>query len=472
MQLGIKVGDRALFRLSPVPWDGGSQRFALLEGTRSAFQVSKPVHEALTRPERLGGARLEEQVSSEIQRLRVLGFWPDAPGVWELSEKRFSLSLHLIHGCNLACPYCNVQQGTYGEPESLMSLETALAGLEFLREQAGDRSMRLVFYGGEPLLNWPVMRRTVERVSSELPWCDLEVVTNGTLLNPERAAFLAKHHVFTVISMDGPREVHDQNRPMKTGGGSYDSARQGLSCLQDAGAGFHIRATWVPGTAEYDRVLSHLAGLAGDARKVSVALEFERAGSEGAEAWNRVLCERFQAARAGADGPPPDLNPVLDQVLRADQAPVLRCEAGDAGMSVTPDGRLYPCQVTASMKQYGLGTIRKGLDAEGKRNQAAFLGIHSEACGACWAQGLCAGPCPLSVPIPSDGALCRTNKLQVHQALEWAARTPSLELAAPFAGDARQRQDAERGAALRDLLWKQNRHIRPLALWPQPEQAR
>ncbi|MCF8061922.1 MAG: radical SAM protein [Deltaproteobacteria bacterium] len=463
--------DQGLFRLSPVPWDGGPSRFALLEGTRSAFQVSEQVHEALT-GQGLPGAGGLPEAASEIRRLRAMGFWPDDPSVWELSEQRFSLSLHLVHGCNLACPYCNVQQGTYGEPESLMSPETALAGVELLREQAGDRSMRLVFYGGEPLLNWPVMRRAVKRISSELPSCDLEVVTNGTLLNPERAAFLARHNVFTVISMDGPGEVHDRNRPMRAGGGSYDPARRGLECLKDAGAAFHIRATWVPGSEEYDRVLSHLAGLAGDERKVAVALEFEQAGREGVEAWNRVLCERFRAARAGSTGPPPGLGPVLDQVLRGDGAPVPRCEAGDAGISVTPDGTLYPCQVTASMKRFRLGTIRQGLDAEGRRNQAAFLGIRSEVCDSCWAGGLCGGPCPLSVPIPRDWALCRTNRLQVHQALEWAARTPSLELAGPFADDGGLRRDVERGAALRDLLWKRNLHIRPLALWPQPEQAR
>lgn len=455
---------RPLERLAPVPVEGPGPGLALLEGTRSGFRVSPEVREILEGREVLEGD-LPGAVEREVRRLRALGFWPEAPARWEPGDRQFTLSLHLAHACNLACGYCNVQQGSYGGPECLMDEETALAGVRLLGELCGERSARLVFYGGEPLLNWPVLERAVREAGAALPSCSLELVTNGTLLNPERAAFLAGHRVFTVLSLDGPAGVHDRNRPLRGGGGSYDLARRGLARLREAGAGFHIRATWVPGTADYREVLSHLAGLAGDEARVSVALEFEQAGSGGAERFHRALCERYgEAVEAGGE-PPASLAPALDQVLRADLAPVPRCEAGRAGISVTPEGHLYPCQVSASLGRFFLGTVREGVTGAGRERLEAFLAA-GPGCSGCWAGAFCSGPCVYDDPSVGERPFCRTLQLQVQQALRSAAR-PAAELAPGVEG-----RDPARGMALRELLWERNRHLRPLALFPQPERDR
>jgi uncharacterized protein len=455
---------RPLERLVLVPAEGPGPGFALLQGTRSGFRVSPEVRAVLEGRRGLEG-ELGSAVEQEVRRLRGLGFWPESPARWELGERQLTLSLHLAHACNLACPYCNVQQGTYGGPGSLMDEGTALAGVRLLGELAGGRSPRLVFYGGEPLLDWPVLERTVREAEALLPGCGLEVVTNGTLLDPERAAFLAEHRVFTVLSLDGPPGVHDRNRPMKGGGGSYARARRGLSCLQEAGARFHIRATWVPGTADYEEVLSHLAGLAGDESKVSVALEFDQAGGRGAERFHRALCERYGAALEAGDEPPASLAPSLDQVLRADLAPVPRCEAGRAGISVTPDGSLFPCQVSASLGRFPLGTVREGLTAAGREQRGAFL-TAGPGCEGCWAGAFCSGPCVYDDARVGERPFCRILQLQVARALRAADRTAG-ELLPRAEG-----RDPARGMALRELLWRQNLHLRPLALFPQPEQDR
>ena len=463
-----------LDRLIPVPdeEDGleSGPHLALLSGTRSAFRVSSRVHQALASGKPLD-ARTTDKVGAEIRRLEGLGFWPVDPPLWELSERHRSLSLHLAHECNLACPYCNVQQGTYGEAASRMPEATARAGVDYLRSMAGDRSVRLVFYGGEPLLNWEVLTRAVAYAEEVLPSCAFEIITNGTLLNAERAAFLAAHQGFTVLSLDGPREVHDRNRPLKTGGGSYDLARRGLEYLKQAKAGFHLRATWVPGIADYERVHDHLAGLAGDAQRVTVALEFEQAGSEGVFLWNERLCDQYREARQSPAPLPSGLAPFLDSVLRADLAPVARCEAGHAGFSVTPDGTLYPCQVSASLKRFPLGNVWEGIHAQGRKGLEAFLHPASPVCETCWARTFCAGPCPYSAPVPQDWPYCRTIRLQVRQALAWAAETPSAGLAGARPEEGKTARDLARAAALGDLLWKQNAHIRPLALYPQPDRA-
>ncbi len=458
-----------MFRLRPIPAEDGVPRFALLDGTRSAFQVSNRVHEVLTGSHDTD-LSIPAEIPGEIRRLRDLGFWPEDPVAWELSEQYVSLSLHLIHGCNLACPYCNVQQGTYGEPESLMSMETAFAAVDFLKSMAGNRFPRLVFYGGEPLLNWEVLTRVVRHVSSVLPSCALQVITNGTLLDRERAAFFAENHVFTVLSLDGPREVQDRNRPARDGGGSYERACRGLACLREANAGFHIRGTWVPDTVDYDRVFSHLAELAGDERKVTVALEFGQNGGEGVDAYNETLCRLFRDSARSEGLPPLSLGPFLDQVLRGDHAPISRCEAGHAGFSVTPDGTLYPCQVSAYLKEFPLGTVKGGMDDSGKRNQGAFLGIQSPACHSCWARTLCFGPCPMGPRIESASPYCTTTQLQIGQALQWAARASADQLTGQVTTGEPDRR-IERNMALRGLLWKHNTHIRPLAVYPQPDRA-
>ena len=457
-----------LKRLVPIP-DCSNRKFALLEGTKSAFLLSDQSYELLTNTVH-GENKTSSLIVPEIHRLRALGFWPENVVQHEVSEKYISVSLHLIHGCNLACTYCNVQQGTYGEPLSLMEDSTAYAAIDFLARIRNGRFPRLIFYGGEPLLNWKVLTRATKKMTSLFPEGAIEIVTNGTLIDHERARFLADHDIFTIVSMDGPKEVHDKNRPMKTGESSYEKAREGLEHLKEAGVRFQIRATWAPGYACYDDVLVHLCGLAENSRQVTLAMEFDMAGTEAINEYNEILSGKFRQAEENRAELPNTIYQYLDQALRADWAPVPRCEAGHAGFSVTPQGDIYPCQVSVSKKRFKLGTVWDGINEKGRKKQREFLEHSFSMCETCWANPYCSGPCRYANPVADNWPYCDTVKLHIMEAFKFIAGKVSRELLTTYQQPEISREQfeaLEKGCALRDILWKHNHHIKPLPLCPQ-----
>ena len=456
--------------LAPIPGCTGD-KFAYLINTKNVFLVSDQFYHWLKDP---GGKPNSDTatIDSDIKRLKALGFWDHNPTFREVSESYISISLHLVHGCNLACSYCNVQQGTYGDPFSFMDWTTAESAIDFLAQIRNGRTPRLIFYGGEPLLNWNILTRAAKKMVSIFSEPEMQLVTNGTLIDQEKAKFLSDYNIFTIISIDGPKEVHDRNRPMlKARHSSYERARYGLEHLKNAGAPFHIRATWAPEHDSYDHILAHLIEMAGESRMVTIAIRFDQAGTAAMEKLNDILRDKYREAEENNSSLPSSTYQYLDQVLRADWAPVPRCEAGHAGFSINPRGDIYPCQVSVSMKRYRLGTVWDGIDLEGEDKISKFLEPSSPICNHCWARHLCSGPCRYSTPIPDNWPYCKMVKLQIMEALKFVVRTSDNNLMriCNLPGFTENRLKAlKRGVALREILWKTNHHIKPISLCPQP----
>ncbi len=446
--------------------------YACLEGTSISFLVSEQLFQYLC-TNNPSSMHLPEQFESEIKRTWSLGF--GAPET--LPEKKpqsiQEISLHLSHGCNLACTYCNVKQGTYGEKESFMDKQTAYAAIDFLARSGCGKLPTLVLYGGEPLMNWPVLEAAVHKMKKTFVESDIKVVTNGTLLNKERAVFLAQNDVFAIISIDGPKEIHDQNRPTTGNSPSHDRAVKGLEYLKKAGARFHVRGTWVPGNGNYEDILGYLAEIAGDRRLVTLGLCFEYVNT--ASEYNNSLKTLFDSAKKDIRYFPSVSFPYLERILRPGVAGPGTCGAGRDGFSITPRGGIYPCQISVSLKKYRAGDVYHGIDTSGQKRLEEFLSISSSKCRACWAQVYCSGPCPYAVPFPDDWPHCDTVKLQVREALAFCAATPPdtlLEFYHPSSMGRMPIKRYKQVLAIRDLLWKSNRHIKPLSICPQGGEAR
>lgn len=160
----------------------------------------------------------------------------------------------------------------------------------------------------------------------------------------------------------------------------------------------------------------------------------------------------------------------LDQLLRADWAPAPRCEAGHAGFSVTPDGKIYPCQVSTSLKKFKLGDIFQGIDEEGNKNLKQFLNNRSPVCETCWAVTLCSGPCRYNIPIPPNWPFCKTVKLHITEMLKTIVKSSSNTLLSTYQlPEVKDNQftNIKRGCAMRDILWQHNQHVKPIHLCPQ-----
>ncbi len=457
-----------LDQLVPIPTTG-PYRFALLKGTRSVFMLSNQLYDFLTQARPIE-TNLSQQIASEVKRLKTLGFWNSHPSKTEMSAKQLIFSLHLVHGCNLSCTYCNVQQGTYGDKYSLMDVSTALCAIDYLKQQLKGRHPQLVFYGGEPLLNWPVLAAATKKMNSLFSKREIWIITNGTLITDERASFLADNDIFTIISIDGPREVHDKNRPMRSGASSYKKAVEGLNYLKKYKVRFRIRATWAPGNDDYDDVLSHLTDIAGSDRHVTVALQFDQISDTSIKVYNNILSEGYKKIDLSASFLPTSGHLFLDQLLRADWTPAPRCEAGHAGFSVTPNGEIYPCQVSTSLKKFKLGDIFQGIDEKGNKNLKHFLDNRSPVCEKCWAVTLCSGPCRYHVPIPENWPFCKTVKLHITEMLASIVKSSASALLStyhlPEVTDD-QFANIKRGCAMRDIMWQNNHHMKPIHLCPQ-----
>ena len=183
-----------------------------------------------------GEEELKEAIS-EINRLREEGtlYAKDIyePYVDKFSESKAkdpvvkAMCLHIAHDCNLRCKYCFAEEGEYHGRRALMSFEVGAKALDYLIEHSGNRrNLEVDFFGGEPTMNFEVVKKLVEYGRSKEKEFNknfrFTLTTNGVLLNDEMLEFANREMGNLVLSIDGRKEVNDRMRPTATGSGSYD----------------------------------------------------------------------------------------------------------------------------------------------------------------------------------------------------------------------------------------------------------
>ena len=140
------------------------------------------------------------------------------------------VELEVANDCNMRCRYCYSEDGTYGCKKEWMTAEVAKRCVDFLFENCGDaHELSIVFFGGEPLLNFPVISTVAdyanEKAKKEKKNILYSITTNATLLTNQVIEFLNKNHVYVTISIDGPEQVHDKYRIFENGRGSYHAIK-------------------------------------------------------------------------------------------------------------------------------------------------------------------------------------------------------------------------------------------------------
>ena len=136
-----------------------------------------------------------------------------------------ALCLHIAHDCNLACKYCFAGEGEYHGSRGLMSFEVGKKALDFLIENSGRRrNLEVDFFGGEPLMNWQVVKELVaygrSREEETGKRFRFTLTTNGVLLDDEVMEFCNREMSNVVLSLDGRKQINDRMRPTRTGKGS------------------------------------------------------------------------------------------------------------------------------------------------------------------------------------------------------------------------------------------------------------
>ncbi len=313
------------------------------------------------------------------------------------------LVLNVTHACNLACKYCFAAE--YAE-RNTMDMETARQGVNLLDKNS---FIKISFFGGEPLLAWELIQDVISYAeglaAQRRKGRQFHITTNGTLITPEKARYLRQHNVSLLVSLDGPKQIHDAARPTKKDGGSFDLTMRGLRHLKDAGYGGRVmaRATYSSTPAHLVARLRFFAVLREQGLISGVSIEpaimSEGCGKGGEYGLDTLRKEYHEAAkwyagqlRASLNGRMLDFfhfRKFLTRILYAQHCGT-ECGAGNGYITVGPDGGIFACHRETHT---GIGHLDFGLDLQ-KRAKWRDNRIYSgKPCGECWARYLCGGGC-------------------------------------------------------------------------------
>ncbi len=318
-----------------------------------------------------------------------------------------TLVLEVAQDCNLRCTYCYADGGTYGAVPCLLAPETARKAVRYLLDNSGDReNVTLIFFGGEPLMNMPAVKAATSEALAYGRTLGKQVhfslTTNGTLLDPEIIDFLRVHRISVAVSMDGPGDIHDRNRPDENGKGSYGEIVSRLGpLLKDSPAPVAARVTLAP--EQWHRVVEvfdHLMGLGfhevGIAPVSPVSKALMPTESQDAallEGFGELARRFVEHARNGQVMP---FSNVLDLLgrIHLGQTKTVSCGAGLGYMAVDAKGGFFPCHRLTGDTAFCSGNLETGIDTDRVNSALDTLNEgREESCSKCWARTLCAGGC-------------------------------------------------------------------------------
>lgn len=351
-----------------------------------------------------------EEVLAELKELQEAGllFSPDfsVPDTFAEEPILKSLCLHVAHDCNLRCGYCFADTGDFGGHRALMSKEVAQKAIEFAIKGSKKRhNLELDLFGGEPLMNMPVVKFIVDYVRKREKETGknikLTLTTNGTLLTDEIVTYLNDNRVMLVLSLDGSKKTHDHMRPYPGHLGSFDKAVEGFKKVIESrrGRNYYLRGTYTHYNPHFaDDVLAMLEVGSEISMEPVVGTNEPYVLTE--DDWQILDKEYEKLARIYLDkrrkGIPFDFfhfNVALDNGPCVAKR-LAGCGAGHEYYAITPEGDIYPCHQFVGREQYKMGTLDMGIVK--KDMVQYFRHMHvmkKEECRTCWARFFCSGGC-------------------------------------------------------------------------------
>lgn len=325
-----------------------------------------------------------------------------------------SAILNLTHRCNLGCAYCFMEfpevKDHYGRSGTRMPWETAVASLAFLREH-GRQGTTVTFFGGEPLLEFDLLRRIVEHAeTAHAGWFRFNIISNGTLMSDEIRGFLDEHRVSMIVSLDGTRTAHNTHRPYKSGRGSYDDILKTVSALHDRPSGLKVNVTYTDSTADVQDSYEALRGMQVRTMRFekavvppddNLALAPDRVNRVGAAFGDMVagLRDRLVA------GDNVQVDNFTDILYRANAGQPRRrgCDVGVGYVAIAADGGVYPCHKFIGNLGFRAGDVWTGFDrAFGQQIWNRPVETRT-ACKTCWARHYCGGYCVADNHLRNSG---------------------------------------------------------------------
>ncbi|MDD3243054.1 MAG: thioether cross-link-forming SCIFF peptide maturase [Eubacteriales bacterium] len=348
-----------------------------------------------------------------------------------------AMCLHVAHDCDLRCAYCFAGTGAFHGQRALLPLETGKKALDFLIAHSGNRrQLEVDFFGGEPLMNWEVVKQLVaygrEQEKKFGKVIRFTLTTNCTALDDEKIDFLNREMRNVVLSMDGRPEVHNRVRRTREGGDSYDKVMgNALNFVRRRGdKQYYARGTFTAYNLDFGADVLHLADLG--FTEVSVepvvspdsapyALKSEHMDAIMAE-YDKLALELRRRRDAG--------QPVnfFHFNIDLDGGPCIKkrlsgCGAGCEYIAVTPEGDIYPCHQFVGETDFKLGSVLDGsYDFDKTAPFRTSHVLNKPECASCWAKYFCSGGC-------AANAFHKNGSIAHPYALECAMERKRLECA-------------------------------------------
>ena len=319
-----------------------------------------------------------------------------------------ALCLHIAHDCNLACKYCFAGEGEYHGQRSLMSLDVGKKALDFLVANSGNRvNLEVDFFGGEPLMNWQVVKdlvaygRSLEEPNHKK--FRFTLTTNGVLLDDEVLEFANKEMANLVLSVDGRKEIHDRMRPHRGGQGSYDEVlpKYKKAAKSRNQMDYYVRGTFTRNNLDFAEDVKHLADEGFE--QISMEPVVARPEEDYAlrmedvpailEEYDELALEYIRRKKEGKG-----FN-FFHFMINLEGGPCVAkrlsgCGSGTEYLAVTPWGDLYPCHQFVGQEEFLMGNVEEGILRTDIQDKFKACNVYAkDQCRDCFAKFYCSGGC-------------------------------------------------------------------------------
>ena len=353
---------------------------------------------------------------SDIRSLKLAGklFTPDT---FEKDATRFkeksgniikALCLHVAHTCNLNCGYCFASQGNYHGDRAVMSFDVGKRALDFLVENSGTRTnLEVDFFGGEPLMNWDVVKklvvyaRSIEKEKGKN--FRFTLTTNGVLVDDDVIEFANKEMHNVVLSLDGRKEIHDAVRVDYAGNGSWERIVPKFQKFVKARGNreYYMRGTFTHANPDFTKDINVMLDLGFN----KLSMEPVVCAPEDASALTQedlpIVLEQYELLakdmlRKEKEGKPYTFYHYMIDLTGGPciYKRISGCGSGTEYMAVTPWGDLYPCHQFVGEEKFRLGNVFDGVTNNDIREEFRSCNVYVRPeCKDCWAKLWCSGGC-------------------------------------------------------------------------------
>ena len=328
-----------------------------------------------------------------------------------------ALCLNVSHACNMSCFYCFAGNGKYGGAGELMSFETGKRAIDFLVESsAGRKNLDIDFFGGEPLLNWNVIKdivryaRSIEQES--IKKFRFTLTTNGLLIDDDVTSFTNKEMHNVVLSLDGRPETNDATRKLPDGTGSYNNVVPKFRKIVQArgGKGYYIRGTFTRDNLDFVNDILHIADIGFG--ELSMEPVVTKPGTPYGltmddlpmldKQYELLALEMIKRKKEGRGFT------FYHYILNLPEGPCVHkrlagCGVGSEYLAVTPGGELYPCHQFVGDRNFLMGDVWQGVVNKKLLDEFAVCDIYTRSeCRECWARMYCSGGCAANAYNATD----------------------------------------------------------------------